>query len=144
MHQPRNQLKNVLFLFAFNVSLAEFTSMLWVIILHEYKSLNHKQCSRWDCEMLQYAVITGLIQFALPLIQNPDFVIEKSPLHHNRVSSMPDGCRDTRGCSSFTNSSPHIDFSIWLKSFKLIHQSKGLYPTVLLSSHCEPWPTGAY
>ena len=33
----------------FNVFLAEFTSIFWVIILHEYKSLNYKSRSRWDC-----------------------------------------------------------------------------------------------
>ena len=42
----RHQLKDVLFLFVFNVPLAETTSMLLVIILHEYKSLSHKLCSR--------------------------------------------------------------------------------------------------
>ena len=82
LHQPRHQLKDVLFLFAFNVPLAEFTNMLWVIILHEYKSLIQKPHSRWDCMMLQLAVIASLIQFALCLLQIPDFAIGKSsPLH---------------------------------------------------------------
>ena len=30
--------------------------------------------------MLQYVVIAGLIQFALHLVQIPDFAIDKSPL----------------------------------------------------------------
>ena len=59
--QPRHQLKDVLFLFAFNVLLVELTSMLWVIILHEYKSLSHKPNSKWDCVILQYAVTASLI-----------------------------------------------------------------------------------
>ena len=78
--RPRYQLKNVLFLFAFNVPLAEFTSMLWVIILHGYKSLNLKLHFRWDHVILQYAVTPSLIQFALHLVQIHNFAIGKSPL----------------------------------------------------------------
>ena len=78
--------------------------MLWVIISHEYKP--H---SRWVCMMQQYALIANLIQFALHLEQIPDFAIGKSPLHHNRASSMLYSWCDTGGCSSFTNSSQHID-----------------------------------
>ena len=109
----------MLFLFTFNATPTEFSCMLWLIILHEYKSLTHKLCSRWDCMMLQYAVIAGLIQFALHLMQILDFAISKSPPHHNRHSSMLYGCYDTGGCSSFTNSLPHIDPPIWPKDFKL-------------------------
>ena len=71
--------KDALFLFTFNVPLTEFTSVLLVTILHEYKSLNYKKLSRWDREMLQYTVIAGLIQFALFLVQIFDFAIGKSP-----------------------------------------------------------------
>ena len=49
------------------VPLAKFTSMLWVIILHEYKSLSHLLPSRCDHMRLQFAVIAGLIQFAFTL-----------------------------------------------------------------------------
>ena len=115
---PRHQLKNVLFLFAFNVPLAEFVSMLWVIF-HEYKSLTHKQHSRWYHVMLQYTVIADLIQFALHLGQIPGFAISKSPLNHNRASSMLYGWYDTGNYSSFTNSLPHIDPPIWAKDFGL-------------------------
>ena len=38
--------------------------------------------------MLQYAVIVGLIQFALHLVQIPDFAIGKSPSHHNGTSMV--------------------------------------------------------
>ena len=38
--------------------------------------------------MLHYALMAGLIQFALHLVQIPDFAIGKSPLHHNWASSM--------------------------------------------------------
>ena len=74
------QLKDVLFLFAFNVPLADFTYMLWLIILHENKSLIHKPRFRWDRVMLQYVVIAGQIQFALYLEQIPDFPIGESLL----------------------------------------------------------------
>ena len=106
----------MLFLFTFNGPMAEFTSMLWVIILHDYKSLTHKLCSRRDCVMLLYTVIVVLIQFALHLVQIPNLTICKSPPHHNRTSSS--WC-NTGGCSSFTNSSPHIDPPIYHKDFKL-------------------------
>ena len=69
----------MLLIFAFNIPLAEFTCMLWVIILHEYKSLSHKSYSRWNCRKLLYTVIAGLIRFALHLVQIPDFTISKSP-----------------------------------------------------------------
>ena len=53
--------------------------MLWVIVLHEYKSLTHKPRLRWDHVMLQFAVIVDLIQFVLHLVQIPEFDIGKSP-----------------------------------------------------------------
>ena len=57
--------------------------MLWVIILHEYKSFNHKSRSRWECVILLHAVIAGLIQFAFHQVQIPDFAMGKSP--HNII-----------------------------------------------------------
>ena len=73
--------------------------------------------------MLQYAVIACQIQFALHLVQIPNFAFGKSPKHHNRASSMLYGSCDTESCSSFTNSLPLIDPSIWAKDFKLWHIS---------------------
>ena len=72
--------------------LSEFISMLWVIILHEYKSLTYKLSSRLDHVMLQYAMIAGLIQFALLLVKIRDFAIGnpthmRARAHHNRPSS---------------------------------------------------------
>ena len=97
----------------------EFTCMLWVIDLYEYKFLTHKLISRWDCVILQYAMIASLIQFAHHMAQIPDFAIGKSPSHHNRASSMLYSCCDTGGCRSFTNSLQHVDPLIWLKDFEL-------------------------
>ena len=83
--------------------LAEFTIMLWVIILYEYKSLTYKLHYKLDCVMLQYAVIASLIQFALHLMQIPDFAIGKSP--PKLQQSLLHGLQlDTEGCSSFINS----------------------------------------
>ena len=79
--------------------------MLWIFILNEFKSLSHKPRSRWDYVMLQYAVIGGLIQFALLLVQISNITIGKSNPHHDRASPM----LYCWNCSSFTNSSPHID-----------------------------------
>ena len=65
-HRPRHLLLNLQFLFPFTVPKAEFTFMLLVIILYEYKSLSHK--SRFCCDrgILQYAVMGSLIH--LPYI----------------------------------------------------------------------------
>ena len=93
--------------------------MLWLIILHEYRSSSLKLCWRWDHVILKYAVIVVLIQFALHLVQIPHFRIGKSSLHHNRASSMFYGWCDIGGCCSFTNSSLPRDPPIWLKDFNL-------------------------
>ena len=61
---------------------------LGLIILHEYKSLTHETCSECDHVLLQYAVIAGLIQFALHLVEIPEFAISKSLRHYKRTSSM--------------------------------------------------------
>ena len=78
----------VMFLFAFNVDLAGFTSMIRVIILHEYESLTNMPRSRWDRVMLLYTVIIGPIQLALHLVQIPDFAIAKISPHNNRATTM--------------------------------------------------------
>ena len=77
----------MLFLFVFNELLAEFISMIWIIIFHEYKSLTYKQDSRMDRMMLLYAMIAFLIQFVLHTLQITDFEIGNPP-HYNRASSM--------------------------------------------------------
>ena len=53
--------------------------------------------------MLRYDVIAGLIQISLHLVQNTDFTIGKSPLHHDRASTLLYGWYDTVGWTSFTN-----------------------------------------
>ena len=128
----------------FHVRLAEFTSMLWVIILYEYKSLTYKLRFRRNHMILRYAVIADLIQFGFHLIKMPDFAVGNSLQHHNRLSSMLYGWFDTEGYSSFTNSSPYRS-SFLTEIFRtLIHQFKGLYSTALLSSPFAPWPTEAF
>ena len=69
--------------------------------------------------MLQHAVVAGPIPFALHQVQIPNYATGKIPLHYNRAFSMFYGWWDTGGCSSFTNSSPHIDPPIWLEVFEL-------------------------
>ena len=121
-HRPRHQLKDMLFYYAFNVLLAEFTSM------HENKSLTHELRSRWDRVMLQYAVMAGLIQFALPLVQISDFAIGKNPPHHNRASSMFYGWCDKEGLVLFHQLFAAHRPSYLSQRFRtLIRQSKGLY-----------------
>ena len=89
-HQ-RLDLKDVLFRFAFNVPLS-LEICFWFIIRHEYKSLSHKQRSWWNHVMLLYVVIAGLIQFALDLVQIPDFEIGKSPHTHTHIITEPSLC----------------------------------------------------
>ena len=67
--------------------MAEFTGMIWVIILHEYKLFSHKPRFGWDRVMLQYDVITSLIQFAFHLVQTLDLTIGKSSLTPTRGPS---------------------------------------------------------
>ena len=103
----------------FNVLLAEFPCMLWAIILHEYKSLAYKPHFRWNHMMLQYSRSDSL-----HLVQTPDFAICKAPPPTKIFFMLYSWC-DTGGCSSFTNSSPHIappiqpkDFELWFFSLK--------------------------
>ena len=67
--------------------MAEFTSIIWVTSLNEYKSSTHKSRSRWDCIKLQYVVIASLIQSALHL-------------HHCKTSSILYDWCDTRGVAA--------------------------------------------
>ena len=120
----------MLFLFSFNEPQAKFTSMLWVIILHQYKSFSHKLI-----RLNQYAVIAGLIQLTLHLVQIPYFTIGKCPPHYNRTSSMLYGWCDTGGCSSFSNSLPHI-FNPKISNFDLSVQRTILANQSLLTLFC--------
>ena len=71
----KTSVEGLLFLFAFDVPLAEFSTKLSVIMLYEYNSLNHKPRPRLARVILQYAVIIGLIQFAFLSMQIPNFAI---------------------------------------------------------------------
>ena len=143
MRRPRHQLKDVLFLFAFNVSLAEFTCRLWVIILHEYKSFTHKPPSIWHHVIQQYAAIAGMIKFfAFHLVQIPSFAICKSPhthTHHDRSSSMLYSWCDTRGGSFHQLFTAHR-----LSYMSQISDSSGPYCTALFFKLCLLLPTGAF
>ena len=100
--------------------------------------------------MLQYAVIAGLIQFVLHLVQIPDFPVGKSSLHHNTASSTPCFTVAVIRVGGVGEQLFHLFFAAHWASFltpkfqTLICQSKGPYSTVLLSSLCAPWPTGAF
>ena len=123
----------------------ERTRMLWVIILHENKSLTHKPRSRGDQERLQYAVIVRLIQFAPHLVQIPDFAMSNPS--HTITESPQFFTVDViqAGCSSFTNSSLHIKPSVWPKDFEFWFVSpKYFNSTPLLSNPCAPRSTGAF
>ena len=67
----------------------------------------------------------------------PNFATDKSPPQHNRASSMLFGWCDTGGCSTFTNSSPHIDPPIWPTDFELWFISpKNFIPLLYCQSLC--------
>ena len=59
---------------------------------------------------------------------------------HNRAFSILYGCFDTGSCSSFIDFSLHINPPIWPKYFKVICQSKGLYPLLYCPAtvHLDP------
>ena len=68
--------------------------------------------------MRRYALITGLIQFAIQEAQIFDFEIDKSP--HTITEPSPPcflGGVIQSAAALSTNSSPHIDYPIWLKDF---------------------------
>ena len=112
--QLRHQLKDMLFLFAFDVHLAEFTSMLWVIILPEYKSLTHMGLCYTALYFDSWSDSISPSPGANPWLCNWQKTTPPS-----RASSMVYCWCDVRGCSSFTNSSLLIDTPIWPKDFKL-------------------------
>ena len=89
--------------------------MLSVIIMYECQSLSHKCVPNG----IAYPLIADLIPFSLYLVQIPDFVNGKSSPYHNRAASVFYSRWNTSGCSSFINSSTHIDASIWPKDFEL-------------------------
>ena len=97
------------------------------------KSLTHKPHFRWDCVVLQYAVIASLIEFALHLVQIHNFAISESPLHHNKNFTMLYAWCETGGYSSFTNSLLHWP-PIWPKEFKVYFFN----PKVFISLLCCP------
>ena len=77
--------------------------------------------------------------------QSPILQMAKSPNpHYNRAFCILYGWydTDTGACSSFTNSSQHIDSLIWAKEFELWFTS--LYSTALLFILCVPWSTGDF
>ena len=88
LHRLRYQLKDMLFLLILNYVWQSLRVFFWVIILLEYKSLDHKLCSRYDHVILQYSVIAGLIQFALHVMQILDFAIAKS-CHPPTIKEIP-------------------------------------------------------
>ena len=53
-------------------------------------------------------------------MQISNFAIGKSSPHHNRTSTVLYGWWDKGGCSSFTNSSLHIDPPIWTQRFRTL------------------------
>ena len=68
----------------------------------------------------------------LDLVQFSVFVIGQSPPPHNRASFMLPCLCYTGACSSFINSSPHIDLPIWPKDFELWFVSPLLYCLVFV------------
>ena len=128
----------------FNIPLAEFTGLLWVIILHEYKSLTRKPRSGWDRMMLQYTVIAGLIH-AHHLVQISNFATGKSPaspwlnfFHALQLVSY-------QGLQLFHQLFTAQRTNYFTQRFQiLILQSKELYSIALLSSLCAPWPARAF
>ena len=119
---------------------------LWQSLLIYFGSLSltHKLHSRWNCVMLQNAVITGFIQFTLHLVQILNFAIGKSPTHHNWAYFMLYSWSDWESCSSFTNSLPHIDPCIWPKDFELWFISSKSFIPLLYCRLCASWPARVF
>ena len=107
---------------------------LWQSLLVCFGSLFCKPCFRWDSMMLQYPVITSLIQFVLHLVQIPNFA--KSKPTHTITEPPPCFMVSVIQTVKFfhqlfaTHRTPYLT----PKFQTLIHQSKGLYSTTLLFS----------
>ena len=112
--------------FAYNVPLVEFTSMVWVIILHEYKSFIYKQCSRWDHLMLRY------VRFNLPnnWCKSLTLQLAKAP---TTAITEPTQCFTVgviQGVTALLSTlCQHRPSYLTKRFWTLIHQSKGLYST---------------
>ena len=95
-----------------------------------------------------YAVIVRPIQFALHLVQIPDFVIGKSlpPRRHNRAPSMLYSWCDEWGRMQLFHQplAAHRPSYLTQRFQTLIHQSKGHYSTALLLNLFVLWHTGAF
>ena len=96
-------------------------------------------------------MIPSLIQFALHLVQIPNFAINKTPSYRDRTSSMLYSLCDMWGFSSFTNSLPHIypptgpkNFELWFISQKdsipLLNSSVFLWLGLLEPSNIVLFP----
>ena len=120
-------LKDELILFTFNVSLAQFIRILWVIILYVYRSLTHEVHCGLNHVMHVNAEIAGLIQFVLLWCKSPTLPLEPSP-HFKRAFPM-----------LFRSFSLIILFDAKFRA--LIRHSKGLYFTSLWFSI---WSTGVF
>ena len=84
--------------------------------------------------MLQYAVMAGLIKFALHLVQKWYWHSPPRPTPlHTLLHAFTVGLIDAHRLSNLTE-----------RFLILIRQSKRLHSTALLSSFYAPWPTGAF
>ena len=118
--------------------MAEFNSILWVIILQGYKSLSQ----RLDHVILKYAFIASLIQFSLLLVQIPDVAIDKSP-HPLTKEHLPYALQLVwyMNANLSTALAAHRTSGV-IEIFRtLICQSKRLYSITRLPSICVPSPT---
>ena len=90
---------------------------IWQILIVRFGSLSCMSTNPWSTSVPD-AVIAGLIQIFPSPGTNSRFYNWQPP-YHNRASSMLYGWCAIEGCSSFTNSSPHIDPRIWANDAEL-------------------------
>ena len=88
-----------------NAPLVELTSMLWVLILLEYKSLSYKTMGSPDAAVCCDSRFESILfkSRTLQLAKSPNTITEPHAGFMNRV---------ILGCRIFTNFSPHIDTPI--------------------------------
>ena len=97
---------------------------LWQSLLVCFGSLSCLSTNLWPTSSIPDEIVWCWSMLWKPVQFNLLFTWWKYPTlqlapHHNRPSPMLYGWCDTGGCSSFTNSLPHIDPPIWPKDFEL-------------------------
>ena len=139
--QLRHQLKDMLFLFAFNLTLAVYEYAFGPYLKHLNSSDTFQM--EWHDAVVYNSSWSNSFYPSPGAFSN--FVIVKRSLHHNRANVHALWMVWYRGLQLFHELfTAHRPSYLIQRFWTLICQFKGLYSTALSSSLCMGWPTGAF